>query len=200
MKAKEVMKLLNISRPTLCKYVKEGKIAVKTTPGGQYIYDSDSVYKLLTKHSKMNVIYARVSTPKQKSQLENQVEKLTEYCTSKNINISEIFRDIASGLDIDRKEFNDLLNKVTNYEIGTIFITNKDRIFRGSYKVLEQLFEKYGTKIVAINDNFNKSDEEELLDDLISTIHCFSMKTYSQRRKNKFKILKEDLSLEKQVK
>ena len=93
MKAKEVMKLLNISRPTLCKYVKEGKIAVKSTPGGQYIYDSDSVYKLLTKHSKMNIIYARVSTPKQKSQLENQVEKLTDYCTSKNINISETKKD-----------------------------------------------------------------------------------------------------------
>ena len=47
LKAKDVMSILNISRPTLCKYVKEGKIKILTNVNGQYRYDMQSVYKLL---------------------------------------------------------------------------------------------------------------------------------------------------------
>lgn len=45
-KAAEVMKLLNITRPTLCHYVRDGKIKATKVPGSQYQYDYDSVMKL----------------------------------------------------------------------------------------------------------------------------------------------------------
>ena len=47
MKAAEVMKLLDITRPTLCKYVKEGKIKTDACVNGQYRYNKDSVYALI---------------------------------------------------------------------------------------------------------------------------------------------------------
>lgn len=47
MRAKEVLALLNITRPTLCKYVKQGLIKVDTKINGQYRYNADSVYSLL---------------------------------------------------------------------------------------------------------------------------------------------------------
>ena len=47
MKAAEVMKLLNITRPTLCKYVKEGKIKTDACVNGQYRYNKESVYALI---------------------------------------------------------------------------------------------------------------------------------------------------------
>ena len=49
MKAAEVMKLLGITRPTLCKYVKEGKIKTDACVNGQYRYNKDSVYALIKK-------------------------------------------------------------------------------------------------------------------------------------------------------
>lgn len=50
MKAAEVMQLLNISRPTLCHYVKRGLVKIDSSyTGKQYRYDRDSVMKLLTK-------------------------------------------------------------------------------------------------------------------------------------------------------
>lgn len=49
MKAAEVMKLLNITRPTLCKYVKEGKIKTDACVNGQYRYNKESVYALIKK-------------------------------------------------------------------------------------------------------------------------------------------------------
>ena len=47
MRAKEVLKLLGITRPTLCKYVKQGIIKIDSVINGQYRYNSESVYKIL---------------------------------------------------------------------------------------------------------------------------------------------------------
>ena len=66
MKAKEVMKLLDISRSTLHNYTKEGRLKITKLDNGYYDYDEDSVFKIIKKDSRINVIYARVSTYKQK--------------------------------------------------------------------------------------------------------------------------------------
>lgn len=48
LKAAEVMKLLNISRVTLCHYVKRGLITVDSNyTGKQYRYNKDSVMALI---------------------------------------------------------------------------------------------------------------------------------------------------------
>lgn len=73
MKAKEVLKILKITRPTLTKYVKDGKIKVKELPSGMYDYDEDSVFSIAGLCGERTcAIYARVSTQKQKKDLSNQ--------------------------------------------------------------------------------------------------------------------------------
>ena len=49
MRAKEVMKILQITRPTLCAYVKKGLIKIDSEINGQYKYNRESVYKLMEK-------------------------------------------------------------------------------------------------------------------------------------------------------
>ena len=49
MKSKEVLELLQITRSTLTKYVKEGIIKIEVLPNGGYDYDKESVYKLFNK-------------------------------------------------------------------------------------------------------------------------------------------------------
>ena len=72
MKSNKVLKLLNITRPTLSSYVKKGWLKATMQPNGYYNYDEESVYKILNKDiERKNVIYARVSTTKQKKDLEN---------------------------------------------------------------------------------------------------------------------------------
>jgi len=62
-KAAEVLKLLRISRPTLCNYLKEGKVKGTPQPNGYYDYEEESVFNLLNKDiPRDNVIYARVET------------------------------------------------------------------------------------------------------------------------------------------
>ncbi len=198
MKAHEVMRILKIARPTLSKYVKEKKINVSVIKhNNRYMYDPRSVFKLASNDTRTNVIYARVSTYKQKNQLNNQIKKISNYCSINNIVIDCIYKDISSGLSLDRKNFNKLLDLVIQYKIENVFITNKDRLSRLSFKMIKQLFNKFGTNIICINESNIKTEEEELLEELISLLHCFSMKSYSKRRKTKYNIIKKDLILEK---
>ncbi len=183
MKSKEVLKILKISRVTLWKYVKSGKIRVKQEPNGYYIYNDSDVYSLAgIEEGRLNVVYARVSTQKQKQDLQNQIENCISFINAKGISVDSIYSDIKSGMSLDRKGFMELLNAVMAFKIKAVYISYKDRLARLSYELVEKLFSDYGTKIVIINQCESISLEQELFEDIMQTIHSFSMKMYSKRR------------------
>ena len=193
MKSKEVLSTLGISRVTLCRYVKLGKIRVIELPNGYYDYNKEDIYKLKGLDVKRKkVVYARVSTSKQKTDLENQIENITAYANKNGYGIDEVYSDIASGMNLDRKSFTKLLSAVMANEIDEVFISYKDRLARLDFDLVSRLFSQYGTRITAINSNENKSAEEELFEDLMSVIHSFSMKAYSKRRLAKKLLGEED--------
>ncbi|WQZ98772.1 IS607 family transposase [Helicobacter pylori] len=183
MKSKEVLKILKISRVTLWRYVKSGKIRVKQEPNGYYIYNDSDVYSLAgIEDGRLNVVYARVSTQKQKQDLQNQIENCISFINAKGISVDSIYSDIKSGMSLDRKGFMELLNAVMAFKIKAVYISYKDRLARLSYELVEKLFSDYGTKIVIINQCESISLEQELFEDIMQTIHSFSMKMYSKRR------------------
>lgn len=187
MKANEVLKLLNITRPTLCSYVKRGYIKAVKTPTGMYNYDEDSVLAFIgLKKNKSNtkiISYSRVSTPNQKNQLIEQTNRLYNYCISKGIDLNEQISDIKSGMSFERKGFQNLLTQVIRGKVKLVVIENKDRLARFGYEIIEGIFKYYGTTILVVNEEIdNKSYEQELTEDLISVIHYFTAKSYSHKR------------------
>ena len=77
MRSGEVLSLLRVSRQTLTRYVKEGKIRTETLPNGRYEYNREDVYAVFNKNvERKTVLYARVSTAKQRADLENQISLL----------------------------------------------------------------------------------------------------------------------------
>ncbi len=196
MKSKEVLKILKISRVTLWKYVKSGKIRVKQEPNGYYIYNDSDVYSLAgIEDGRLNVVYARVSTQKQKQDLQNQIENCISFINAKGISVDSIYSDIKSGMSFDRKGFMELLNAVMAFKIKAVYISYKDRLARLSYELVEKLFSDYGTKIVIINQCESISLEQELFEDIMQTIHSFSMKMYSKRRIAKKLLLESKVNL-----
>lgn len=198
MKAKEVLKILQVSRQTLTNYVKNGSLVVRKKSNGYYDYDEDSVLKKagITPEQKV-VVYARVSTQKQKADLQNQIDTITKYANNNGYSVSNVYSDIASGISYDREQFIELLNDVIARKIKTVFVENKDRLTRVSFNMWKDLFKQFGCDLVAINDVVNpKTEEAEIFSDIIALLHCFAMKMYSQRRKNKLRIVKEDLENE----
>lgn len=200
MKAKEVIKLLKISRPTLCKYLKTGLIKGTILPNGTYDYEKESVYKVFNNGiERANVIYARVSTIQQKQDLENQVNLAEQFSIKNGLKISNVYKDIGSGINFDRKEFKRLLDNVVEHKIDKIIITYKDRLSRIGFDLFKELFEKFNCEIIVINDIDNdKIIEKEIFNEIISLIHCFSMKVYSNRRKDKLKLIEQELKHEEE--
>jgi len=105
MRAKEVLNLLRISRRTLHVYVANGKIRYTVMPNGYYEYNDEDVYELLKRDVKRKtVIYARVSTNKQKNDLNNQIDQLKQWCFMNGYTINAIYSDIASGISFENRK------------------------------------------------------------------------------------------------
>lgn len=193
MKANEALSILRVTRPTLARYVKEGKIKATELPTGRYDYDEESIYKFLNKNvQRKTVLYCRVSTAKQKKDLMNQEELLKQFCFSNGLTINAIYKDIASGIDFEnRKDFFAMLDEIIVGKIDTVVITYKDRLSRIGFNLFTHLFKKYNCKIVVMSEiGSTKLDSEEIFEEIISLLHCYSMKLDSKRRVQK---IKEDL-------
>ena len=190
MKANEVLKLLRITRPTLTKYVKEGLIKVEKLPNGRYEYDSESVYSFLNKDMKRKTyIYARVSTSKQKPDLNNKIELLKQFCFTNGYTISGIYSDIASGISFEkRNDFFKMLDDIIDNKVERVVITYKDRLSRIGFDLFYHLFQKYNCEIVIMSEvGSEKLDRQEIFEEIVSLLHCYSMKFYSKRKIQKVK-------------
>lgn len=195
MKAKEVLRLLRISRQTLTKYVKVGIIKAETLPNGRYEYDEKSVYTFLNKDLKRKTyIYARVSTPKQKRDLENQIELLKQFCFTNGYVISGIYSDIASGINFEkRSDFFKLLDEIVDNKVERVVITYKDRLSRVGFDLFYHLFRKYNCEIVVMSEvGSEKLDSQEIFEEIVSLMHCYSMKLYSKQKIQKIKEVLSD--------
>ena len=194
----EARKYFHINATTLKKWKDEGRIKFKKFSSKKFLYDIDSFETEHSSKQRKNVIYARVSNTKQFNDLQTQIEILKHYCLSKGIDISDVYKDIASGMNENRKEFNLLIDDVIKGNVKTVYITFKDRLTRFGFEYFKNLFGKFGTEIVVIDFNEESSSlfQTELTNDLISIIHHFSMKLYSNRRK-KFKQIESILENDK---
>ena len=195
MTAKEVLRVLQITRQTLTKYVKEGKLKVTVKGNGRYDYDTDSVYKMLNKDiERKTYLYARVSTAKQKKDLEHQVQLLKNFCFQNGYIIHGIYQDIASGISFEkRNQFFDMLDEILAGKVNKVIITYKDRLSRVGFELFTYLFKKYGCEIVVISEiGSEKLDSEELFEEIVNLLHCYSMKLDSKRKAKKIKEILEE--------
>ena len=191
--AKEAKAFFNINATTLKAWKDSGKLKFKQFSSKKILYDIDSLSNENTNNRK-SVIYARVSNTKQYNDLQHQIETIKNYCLNNNIEISNIYSDIASGMNENRKEFNILIDEVLNGNIDKVYILFKDRLTRFGFDYFKQIFSKYNTEIIVIDnfENSNQTFQDELTNDLISIIHHYSMKLYSSRRQ-KFKEIEKML-------
>ena len=179
MLAKDVLRVLGITRPTLTKYVKTGIIRVTVLPNKRYDYNKDMKRKTF--------IYARVSTAKQKPDLENQISLLKQFCFSNGYTISGIYSDIASGISFEkRKDFFEMLDEVLEGHVERVVVTYKDRLSRVGFELFHHLFQKYNCEIVVMSEVGSvKLDTQEVFEEIVNLLHCYSMKLYSSRRRLK---------------
>jgi putative resolvase len=190
-RAKETLKLLRISRPTLYRYIKTGIIRFTVLPNTRYEYNDEDIYKFFNKNVQRKIfLYARVSTRKQKQDLSNQIEMLKSWSLNAGYRIDGIYSDIASGISFEnRNGFFDMLDEILEHRVETVIVAYKDRLSRIGFDLFAHLFERFGTRIIVISGIGNeKLDSQEIFEEIVSLLHCYSMKLYSKRRKKHIEV------------
>jgi excisionase family DNA binding protein len=174
-------KLLGVHPNTLRNWIKNNKIDYYRTQTGRYYYFVDRY--LQHKNIKKSIIlYSRVSSYKQKDDLERQRTYLRQYSTNKQSGHTILeFSDVASGLNFKRKSLLQILGLVKKGTVSTIVVASKDRLARFGTEIIEWLCNEYGTKIVVL-DSENKSRELELSEDLLSVVQVYCCRWNGQRR------------------
>ena len=187
--AKEIRQKYKISNQTLYNWRKANKIEYIVLPSGSYMYKDYSEED--KKSERKNVIYARVSNTKQKEDLVRQEQVIRDYMVSNGIIVDEVYSDIASGMNTERKDFNQLLEDCISGKINTIYISYKDRFVRFGFEYFLKFLDNFDVTIEILNSTAEEDFQSELTEDLISIINHFSIKMYSQRRKQLNAIKKE---------
>jgi len=186
MKSRDVLKILDVSRVSLWTYVKKGYIKVTKMNNGYYDYDDKSVYDFVGKKNRKNIIYARVSTSKQKNDLVTQINYVKKYCADNGIKIDTLYEEVESGITLDRPKFQEMLDEIIGGKIQAVYVSYRDRLSRLSFMILESIFNKFGTRIVVVSNILKKSkiknNDAELFEDLLSMMHYFTTKAYSARK------------------
>jgi len=203
LRPKEVCQRLGISYPTLARWVREGRIRAVRTAGGKYRIPESEVMRIaeglpVSKEVRA-VIYARVSSPGQKSDLEGQIQYLTQYCSSRGYKVVDVLSDVASGLKTDREGLLKLLDYVVNRQVDVVVVTYRDRLTRFGLEYLEFFFRQYGVRIEAVLGEEPKDARQELVEDLIEVVSSLAGKLYGLRSRRKRELVEGFKKLLKEV-
>jgi len=180
-KISKLAKDLNVTKATIYNWHKQGKIKfVKSSTNRNFV--SEETYNKLLKCPKScniekNVIYCRVSSTENKSNLETQKQRLINYCCAKGYPIHMIITEIGSGINDKRDKLTKLLQ---TGDYTRIIVEHKDRLTRLGFNYINLLVQSQGKEIEIVNQV--NDDKEDLIQDFISIITSYCAKIYGQRR------------------
>jgi len=191
----EFAELIGVTQQTLRNWDKVGKLKPSHTGKSGYRYYSQQQLQYYLGFKGENpmkrkvVGYCRVSSNKQKDDLERQIENVKSYMIAKGYSF-EVVTDTGSGINYNKKGLNQLIDMVVASEVEKIVVLYKDRLLRFGYELIETLCSKYGTAIEII-DNTEKTEEQELVEDLVQIVTVFSCKLQGRRANKAKKMIKE---------
>jgi putative resolvase len=190
----EFSKLVGKTPQTLRNWDKKGLLIPHHTGANGYRYYShDQLKQVLNikedKKSKVIIGYCRVSSYKQKDDLQRQVENMKLYLDKQNKNY-EIIEDIGSGINYTKKGLRTLLRKIVNNEVEKVVVLYKDRLLRFGFELVEYIANLYGCEIEVI-DSTEKTEQQELVEDLVQIITVFSCKLQGKRANKARKMIEE---------
>ena len=190
---RDACRRLGISFITLKRWIYSGKIRAVKTPTGRWMIPESEIERIIGGKAGAKevraVIYARVSSSDQKSDLERQIQYLTQYCLAKGYGVVDILSDVASGLKTNRRGLLKLFNYVVNKQVDVIVITYKDRLTRFGFEYLEYFFKQYGVRIETVYGEEPKDTYQELVEDLLAIVTSFAGKLYGMRSRKKKKLV-----------
>lgn len=189
-KSAVLKRIYNVTDQTIGLWRRKGAIKSKKLPGGSHLYaipetelrQGDNF--LLSEKKK--ACYCRVSSSKQKDDLDRQIAFMRTKFPS-----HEIISDVGSGINWKRGGLKTILGLALNKQLTEVVVAHRDRLCRFAFELIEWILECNGVRLVVLNEKKNSS-ESELAEDLLSIIHVFSCRQMGRRRYNKTKSIEKN--------
>lgn len=178
-KISKFAKDLEITKMTLWNWKNSGKLNFHKIGSMNYV-DIETYNKFLgikNYEEEKIVIYCRVSSSENKSNLNRQKERLVSYCNAKGYKVHKIIEEIASGINDKRPK---LITLLKNDDFTKIVVEHKDRLTRVGFNYIELLLNLKNKSIEVVNNV--ETDKEDIIQDFVSIITSYCARIYGQRR------------------
>ena len=189
----EFSKILGVSAQTLRNWDKNGKLHPHHTSSNGYRYYTpeqlNQVMNIKPNLDRIVIGYCRVSSNKQKDDLERQIENMKLYLTSQGKPF-EIISDIGSGINYKKKGLKELIRRISQNKVEKVVVLYEDRLLRFGFELVEYIASLYNCDIEII-DNTEKPEQQELVEDLAQIITVFSCKLQGKRANKAREFVKE---------
>lgn len=187
----QARKALGVCSATLRNWDRRGLIPTLRTPTGYRLYDvsgfqekqketqSGSKAQTQTTTSpptKQRYIYARVSSPKQKADLERQVESLRTLYPE-----HAVVTDIGSGINFQRRGLQKLLQLSSTGLVEQVVCSHRDRMCRFAFELLEYVFGLHGTRLLVHHQEDSTNLDNELSSDILAINTVFICRMQGRR-------------------
>lgn len=130
------------------------------------------------------IAYCRVSSQARKPALDNQRVALEHFCAARGFVDLEVIQEIGSGLNLTRKKFVTLMHAVERREVKVLVIAHQDRLVRFGFPWFAQFCADHGCELLVLNHE-TLSPEQEMVQDLMTIVQCFSSRLYGLRNSRK---------------
>ena len=197
---REFSKIIGVSAQTLRNWDNNGKLHPHHTTASGYRYYSDEqlnqIINVKPNYNRITIGYCRVSSHKQKDDLERQIDSVKTYLIAKGQPF-EIISDIGSGINYKKKGLLELIKRISGNQVERVVVLYKDRLLRFGFELVEYIASLHNCEI-EIMDHTEKTEQQELVEDLVQIITVFGGKLQGKRA-NKAKKLVQELIREEET-
>lgn len=186
-KAGKAAKLIGVTVQTLQRWDREGVLKAFRTDTNRRYYTDEQLDRFLNKPIKTPdriIAYCRVSSQNQKPDMKNQRECLENFCISRGLTGTEFIEEIGGGLNFNRPRFLEIINSITAGRVSKLVVAHKDRLCRFGFELIKNICDANGCELIVVNIE-KLSPEQEMVQDLMTIIHCFSSRLYGLRNYKK---------------
>jgi predicted site-specific integrase-resolvase len=179
----KLARLVGVHPKTAQRWDRDGTLTAKLTPTGRRFYTDEDRRRLwaVPEPQKRSVGYCRVSRAAQKPDLKNLLET---FCVARGIAPVEFLEEIGGGMNFKPKVFTELMDAIGRGEISKLIIAHKDRLVRFGFAWFSHFCEINGCELLVLNAE-TLSPQEEMVEDLMTIVHCFSSRLYGLRNYKK---------------
>jgi putative resolvase len=188
---------LGVSTQTLRTWHRTGRIEAQQASSGhrRYVVNERHAHYEQQSFERERIVYARVSSTKQRGDLERQVASLQSTFPT-----YRVVSDIGSGLNFKRRGLLNLLDLAVEGRLAEVVVSHRDRLARFGFEFIQHVFRRHGALVTVLHPPNAEAGSAtgELAEDLLAVVTVFAARHHGRRRSTSGKKMQKDQDISNQ--